>query len=187
MKKKTIEHPAFGSINISRVSIGGKGYRLFNSPLKHHHVIEIKISGAGLQRSLSKDWIFPREGKISVWLSEAQFGRFISSAGIGDGIPCTITRFNGESIEEVPHDEGVKKTFDKELREATSSASSGIAEAEKMIVDFLGKPRVTKKELNELKDVIYKLRMDIGDTIPFIENQFEKATDAAVQDDKNRN
>ena len=187
MARESINNPAFGLISISRISasIGGKrGYRLFQSPLDHHHFLEICISGAELQRENSRDWAMARDEKIRVWLSEAQFGRFITSAGMGSGVPCTISRFNGQMIPEIPVSGGTKETFDKELKKLTKDVANNMKQAVDKLNALLDKPRTTKGELTELKDLLASIKQNIECNIPYIENSFEESLDAAVQDAK---
>lgn len=180
-EKKILKHPSFGVVKIARVSVGGtRGMSLFNSPLKHHHIVELKICGAELHRQINRDYAFPGESKISVYMSESQFGRMVASAGIGEGVPCTIEYFDGKRVEDLPEAEGVKRVFDKEIKDLTKKVAVDIYDAVKMVKTLLEQPRVTKGELNKLKSLMERAEQNITSNIPYVEHSFEEALEKAV-------
>jgi len=88
-------HPAFGLIGASRGS-STPGAVLFDSEIRHRNVITIRIKRACRERKLNTDWLFGRQELIEVQMSEAQWASFVSSMNTGDGVPCTITRYDDE-------------------------------------------------------------------------------------------
>jgi len=177
-------HESFGVITVHRATCGRDGIPLFDSPLKHHNVIQFEVRGAEHHRSLSRNWIMPTDSKVCVYMSEAQFGRMVSSAGLGEGVPCTIMRFNGQKVEDLPAVEGVKQVFDKELKATVREATKSLDTANKMIRDLLSKPRVTKGELESLKGLLEKSQQEMLSNVPFVEHQFERTLDHAVNQAK---
>jgi hypothetical protein len=85
------EHPAWGSIDASRGTVGGAGGGaiLFDSDVKHNHTIRVRIHYMERKRDLKHDWLHPRKEIIEVEMSEAQWASFVSSPNTG-GVPCTI-------------------------------------------------------------------------------------------------
>ena len=88
-ERAEVSHPSYGSVVLTRAS----GHqRLFGSPFRHQHFITFEIHRAVDQRSLSNTRTFHRGLPIiEVRMSEAQFARFITSGGNGEGTPCTLS------------------------------------------------------------------------------------------------
>lgn len=86
--KETKRHPAFGVIQISRVS---GTTRLFQSDFTHQHFISIRIHTAEQTEGYGVDTnAYPREEIVEVSMSEAQFARLMTTPNLGCGTPCTI-------------------------------------------------------------------------------------------------
>ena len=180
----TDKHPAYGTISLSRVSCGPPGIALFNSPLYHQNIIKLAISHAEVQRDLSKDWVHSNEEIVSVYMSNAQFGRFISSTGQGSGVPCTINRLLRDSIPELDIGIGTKDTFEAEIKSSAKEATSGLRQAlQKLDKALLGKV-LRKTDIKEIANELITAAKHVDDSIPFILSQFERATDKVIQDAK---
>lgn len=93
-------HPAFGLVKTSRVHT--TGIRLFDSELKHHEYIEIGVYEA--EMTMDREHPTPRRSTykrrpiVEIRLSQAQWAAMVSSFGVGDGVPCTISyRSSGDA------------------------------------------------------------------------------------------
>src|SRR5262245_60626587 len=112
LTSETIErHPAYGQIGASRVS--GQTF-LYGTDFAHQNYIIIEISRSELHRGLSNDWPFGRDKLIELALSEAQWATFVSSLNCGQGVQCTLTDFNRESIPQIPAIKSRKAQFQAE-------------------------------------------------------------------------
>jgi hypothetical protein len=69
-----------------------KGRTLFGSALTHEQYLSVEISRAVLTRDYNADHYSNKEQIVRFNISEAQWARFVSSVGNGDGIPITLER-----------------------------------------------------------------------------------------------
>jgi hypothetical protein len=94
------DHPAFGQIVVSKIS----GHTtLYGSDFQHDQFVQIRVYKSQLNRDLSRDWHYPYEEFVSVNMSEAQWATFVSSFGVGGGVPCTIEHINRERMPGIPY------------------------------------------------------------------------------------
>ena len=88
-----ITHPAFGQVQVSRIS----GHTtLYDSEFNHAHYVRVTVHRSELNRSLSRDWHFAKSEIVEFDLSEAQWATFVSSFGNGSGTPCTLKFIAGQ-------------------------------------------------------------------------------------------
>lgn len=124
-------HPAFGMIGASRTQVSPPGSSLFDSDLRHQHTVVLRLYSARRQRDLNRDWI-GTEARLpiaEVEMSEAQWASFVSSFGVGDGVPCTIRGREGDPITPgIPFEPRMKHSLD-EVRNAADDAIREVAEA----------------------------------------------------------
>src|SRR5208337_4240325 len=103
MKREDYHDPSYAMVSFSRISAGGEGLSLFGSSIKHHSAITLSIKQARLSRDtdLSHDWYFAenRFPLIEVTLSPNQFAELLTSMNVGDGVPATLTLYNGQGYE----------------------------------------------------------------------------------------
>lgn len=128
-------HPAFGLIGVRRGQVGGAGGGavLFDSDIRHGHVITVRVCAARRQRDLHRDWIGTdgRVPLIEVEMSLSQFGAFVASNGVGDGVPCTIkTRGDLDEFQMpgIPFEPRMKHSM-AEVRSAAAEAVREVTEA----------------------------------------------------------
>ena len=89
MKDREIKRaPYMGQISASRIS-GGQ-INLYGSNIQHHEVISITINASETHRDYNQDYFTPKETKVEVWLSAAQWAEFLTRMNVGGGTPCTI-------------------------------------------------------------------------------------------------
>lgn len=120
-------HPSFGVATVSRVQQGGEGAALFDSDIRHAHYVVLRIHEGERQRSLSRDWVRPRNLVTEVAMSMAQWGQLVSSFGMGDGTPVTLT-FNDGPVAQTPHQPRMAKSL-AEVRGAANEATEEIRDA----------------------------------------------------------
>jgi DNA-binding FrmR family transcriptional regulator len=66
-------------------------------------VIYLRISQATRNVStLGSEFVHAKAPDIEVAMSPAQFAQFVTSVGLGDGTPCTITAFHGQQVASCP-------------------------------------------------------------------------------------
>lgn len=176
--KERTKHPSFGTIQLNRVT-STPGTTLFNSPMRHGSYITISITRALMHRSLHEDRIHPDEELVKVCLSQHQWAEFVSSCGVGQGVPCTLSRVGGEMMPAVP-EVGLRETFEKEVEAKVAGLADKVSLFHERVVVLMDKPRLVKADRDELCDLAHAIETEIGSNIPFLQSQFEKAMDKTV-------
>ena len=125
-------HPAFAVIGASRGSVSPPGASLFDSEIRHQHIITLRIKTARRKRDLSRDWIHADKTLIEVAMSMSQWAEMISSLNTGDGVPCTLemtggTEFN-HMIPGVPYSPRMQQSLD-EVTEAAEKMLDPVRKA----------------------------------------------------------
>ncbi|HEX7088665.1 MAG TPA: hypothetical protein VF192_00920 [Longimicrobiales bacterium] len=123
-------HPAWGLIGAYRVQNGLPGAVLFDSDIRHGNTVRIRLSQAVRQRDLHRDWhgTTGRAGIVEVEMSEAQWASFVSSMNVGDGVPCTLRRREGEEMPGVPYEPRLQESM-AEVRSVAEEATEEVAKA----------------------------------------------------------
>lgn len=184
---KVYRHESYGTVQVSRRTGGHKV--LFQSALKHNHTIALSIRPAEVQRNLNNDWVFSQEpGYIEVEMSEAQWASFVSSIGMGSGVPCTVNYAMTEGFKrmENPPEEGgrggTREEFTKEFEQTVRERVENVKEAEQMVAGLLDKKgNPTKADLRRLKTLLGSASSGLANTASFILNQFEEQTEKNVE------
>jgi uncharacterized protein YktA (UPF0223 family) len=118
-------HPAWGLIGASRVQ--GDAV-MFDSDIRHHHYITIRLARASRRRDLNHDWLHREEEIIEVEMSEAQWASFVSSMNTGNGVPCTITREGRKPVPGMPYAPRLQESMD-EVRNSAEKSVAKVAAA----------------------------------------------------------
>jgi len=179
-------HPAFGLISLTKSNCSGSGVTLYGSDIGHNSLLHIKIMKSSLTRSLSKDWFGQDEIIADFEMSHAQFARFITSVGDGNGTPITLRQTQLEAnIPRIDKIETKHETHKKEIKNSAVKAVAGmkerIAELEAMIT---GDKAISKKQLKELHQ---KLKWALGSlpgNLEFTVDQAVEALEKATSDAK---
>ncbi len=58
-ERERYDHPSFGQISFSRIQGSAKGF--YGSELPQDHYIQMEVHKSEIDRSLTKDWFFPKE------------------------------------------------------------------------------------------------------------------------------
>lgn len=123
------EHPAWAMIGASRVQNGPPGAVLFDSDIRHGHTIMVRISTASRRRDLNQDYLHSEKEFIEIEMSEAQWASFVSSMNVGNGVPCTVRRREGEwTVPGMPYEPRLQESMN-ETRQAADKVVEEIREA----------------------------------------------------------
>jgi TusA-related sulfurtransferase len=169
-------HPSYGQLSFSRSQRSGEA-RLYGSSIGHTNTIRMRVQHSELQRNLSKEWYFTRGEIIEIEMSQAQFAEAITSLNCGDGVPVTITRLRGETIEPCPWEDQREKfvrDFREDCREGTEALDKTLKRVEEL---FTSGKALNKKEREEVLELLGKAQRSYSDSIPFLAKQFNRAMD----------
>lgn len=173
-------HPSYAIIRTARSQHGGRGVRLFGSSILHHHTVSLTIARASVDRSHNRDWTCPGNEIITVRMSEAQFGRFVSGGGIYEGVPCTITREGMEGIPEPEH-EFDRERFDREFEEKMRALTEQCAQGRARVRELLALPKLNKSERAELLGLMEGIIQEFGSNVPFVLTSYNEAVEATTE------
>lgn len=171
-------HPAFGMIGASRVSCSGHGATLHGSDFGHHHYVIVNIHNSSLRRDLSHDWIH-NDGHeyVQVSLSEAQWATFVSSMNVGDGVPCTIERINGQRVPDILPTVNRREQFSGELQQTVVDAIDHLNKASSLVNASQAGVKSKELILGELKLAVQELRANV----PFVAKSFDEHMDRTTE------
>ena len=186
MEKK--QHPSYGMIRLSRSSIGGGGTALFGSSIMHNDVIRLSISKGIMEREGSEDRFFARESMkdqiVEVEMSYTQFAEAITSLNMGEGVPVTIIRINGDYVEKCPYSDRIK-VMRKEINEATQDMVSELESRCEEIEKLLNEKRVLSKEdRSSIVSALKNVRKELRTNIPYLQEIFSEQMDKTVTEAK---
>lgn len=170
-------HPAFGQITAGRVS--GGGVSLYGSDFAHNNFVTISIHGSVLDRQLSRDWHFPRDEVVEVYLSEAQWATFVSSMNVGGGVPCTLARVQGETMPAIPF-RSQHEDFKAELNGTVEGMTARIDATIQQMRDGIG-ASLSNKKRDELLAELVRLRQDVSSSLPYVAQSFGEHMEQTVE------
>lgn len=174
-------HPSWGTIRIHRCS--GSAV-LFDSVARHQHFIALSIHRATRKRDLNQDWIHGgMKELIEIQMTESQFARMLSSAGDGGGVPCTLSRVQGELIPGAP-DDNVGETYKKEIKDSALEATKRLRAIEIKLAELLAGKTVKKGDVRELQSAVRSACSVIDDHLPFLIGQVEEKLETVVDEAK---
>lgn len=135
---------------------------LFDSDIRHQHVISIKICEAYRKRDLHRDWIGAGKLITELTMSEAQWASFVSSMNSGSGVPVTLdfresTATGGDPhVPSFPYEPRLQQSMD-EVREAAQRA---VEDVRRSFQEYKAKP--TKDHLRHLEAMIDNMAPNIA-------------------------
>lgn len=172
-------HPAYGVVAFNRVQ-GSPGPMFGSSLPQHGTFIRLVIRQAQRKHDLGEDWIMGKgRSLIEVWLSAAQFSELLTTMNIGDGVPCTIKRFDGAEVPNMPDDE---QTIAERVYEAAQVkmdlfAEETRAELAQARAALLAKGSISVKARNEIVSTLDKILREADANLPYAVRSFQRAVE----------
>ena len=183
----TYKHDAYGIIRLTNPQGGSS--TLFGSDIQHDNRVRIEICRAEVNRSLSRDWVFPKKTIVDVEMSHAQFAQFITSSGKGDGTPCTLLYApppgaQSSGMPAIANIETKHATLRREIRDEATRTLEFLEKQVDSLVSLVanGKPRIS-----ELKDISRSLKVTLSNlpsNMAFVVGSAEEALEKATSDAK---
>lgn len=180
-KEKQMHHETYGTLSVCRAQ--GGSHVLFGSSIKHNTYMTISLHTAHVSRELSNDFICPDKTLFEVDMSPSQWAEFVSSVGVGAGVPCTIRWRDGHRTEQCPFI-SKREQFDAEFDDTVQKSIESIQAAMKQAEGLLQKKSLTKADRENLLSEIQTAYNAISDAIPFIKQQFTEQMDRTVVEAK---
>lgn len=178
--RTTMEHPSFVTVSFSRVTGGNK--KFFGSSVRSNSWIVLRIQKAVLHHDLGYDSIHgSMDAMIEVGLSPAQFAELLTTMNVGTGVPGTLQRYNGESIEQLNDADSetkrVREHYERVLRARNAEARAEIKAIEAVMDE---KKTLTQELKGRIKGVLERLTVQSDNSMPFYIDQFQEATEKVM-------
>lgn len=183
MDEEIIEkHESYGVLGFYRTS--STTSNLFGSSIKHQNTIRMRLKTASKRRRLNDTRYYGDKDIVEVEMSYNQFAEIITSMNVGDGVPVTIKRLNGQRMEECP-DENIREVFEKEfaqkMKELGSRMNKLVEESEKILSD---KNPLKKNDKELILSELRMLKQELSSNVPFVASQFNEQMDKTVAEAK---
>jgi len=173
-------HESYGVVGFSRYTVGPGGQSFFGSAIKSATGISLRIKTAYRYRNLNNDWIHGDKELIEVQLSPNQFADLITTMNVGDGVPCTISYYNGKRMADPPETH-IRQLFDKEFKQDVKESLAGADEGLKKLKGLLfDKASIGKKDREEIYKTVESIVTHVKNGMPFVQQQFNEAMDKVV-------
>lgn len=171
--EKPKKHPSYGMLGFYRCQCSSSR-PLFGSSIKHNNLIRLVLKSGSVKRDLHRDWYFGDKTLFEVEMSATQFADLISNMNCGDGVPVTILRTETNfDIPECPF-ESKGEMHLNEFKESIDNNSECIKKSIDIVETLLNKKSVTKKDREEILDLLYQVKMDISSNRNFQVKQFQE-------------
>jgi len=181
------EHPSYGTATLCRTH--GQFTDLFQSGLQTNQAVTLRICNASVINSggidHGGDHVHSGRTIAEVQFSPLQFAEFITSIGVGEGIPCTVRYAHGENTEAPPKEDAKAKRAALSFKDKCSDLSTFAHEAEFLIDEILAKGgKMKAADRDQLKTIFKKLTGVATDTGPFLMKQAEEHLRRMTQEAK---
>lgn len=176
------EHPSFGIVGFSRLSVGGGKRRLFGSPLNSHYTtIRMTVRRAERIHGLSHDRVHGKDQLIEVEMSATQFAELLTSMNMGDGVPCTLRWLPDEGAIAEPPETGVEA---ERVRDGFKDKINGIRKRvkdaiAKIEVDALAS--VPAKKKRDMQIALECILQEVESNWPYVLDSFQESADRVVK------
>ncbi len=168
-----LSHPAFAQISVSRVS----GHAvLYGSDFTHQHYIRLAIGGSKISRNSAEDRHFAGKELVEVYMTEAQFAQMITSMNLGGGAPCTLNRFNGESMPTIPKRD-LRETFREDINRDLQESIDMLDD----LIKSVGEMGLPKGKTAEILAKAQRSRKRIFESAPWVAQQFDEHMENTVE------
>lgn len=168
-------HPAFGQVRLVRHS--GQA-RLYGSDFEHQHWMSLQIAPSARIRRYHED-SYQREAQslVEIDLTESQWASLLSSVGLGEGVPCTLTRLNGKAVPGIEDEARRTEQFSAEVKESFEKAFTQLSE---LGADIESQKGLSGKAKAALQAKIQAARRELEANVPFAASQFAEYMEDTV-------
>lgn len=175
-------HESFGVARVNQNTHSG-GQNLFGSPVSDHfQTFSLTIERAVAVEDAEGTGAMSIHGEgpclISISMSAAQFLELITSHNRGEGIPCTITRFDRKLVPPPPRPptdvERAHGAFEGRMRQLADRLDEYIERVS------AAASKLPKRDQDALRREAAQLRQEIAQNIPFFLRTFTEAAERIV-------
>lgn len=159
---------------------------MHGSRILHDSRLELTISTATVTRDLSNDWHRAEKEILVLEFTEAQWAQFVSSSGMGGGVPCTFRYLPKdysacERVPDIAGDPDARPDFREEIesamRKQIGRLDSVLAKAEALLS---GKGAAGKRELESMIGELRIAKEHIVSNVGYVAKQFTDHMETTV-------
>lgn len=149
---------------------------MFGSAIKTSHPVCIRIDRANVichGGDVSNTSILPDNHPfIELEMTPLQWAEFLTSGGQAEGVPCTITKVDGQHMSR-PEEENIANTYFKATNERCDEFSEGMKRFEKELADAIGSGKgMPKTQMKEMLQNMQRFRIKSVANINYLRERF---------------
>ncbi|WP_320928360.1 hypothetical protein [Hungatella sp.] len=181
-------HPSYGILSFSRSSISGNGVALFGSSIRHNDTIRLSISKGEIDRHGNESRYYAKHSLsdkyIEVEMSYSQFAEAITSLNMGEGVPVTVMRVNGQQMPPCPY-EDKQKLMRQEFKNLAKSVTADMTSHTKEVAELLqNKKTLNNADKEFILSALHSAAAKISDHMPYINEMFAEQMEKTVTEAK---
>ena len=183
-----VTHPAFGVVRVGRVS--STGTNLFDSDIDHSELIELTFHRAAIERDGYSYRITKSEDRSAlmvVRLSAAQWATMVSSFGVGEGVPCTLSSIRDGKLVHLPEIEKAEtmhERFSKDIEARLKQDISIIEGYVNQLGTIIASGKIGKRELRDIYSSLLTAVTNLPGNMAFGTELTQEAVDKIVSNGK---
>ncbi|EIX9776766.1 TPA: hypothetical protein L9B97_004621 [Klebsiella pneumoniae] len=183
-----VTHPAFGLVRVGRVN--SSGTNLFDSDIDHRELIELTFHTAAIEQDGYSNRVTKGEDRsplLVARLSAAQWAAMVSSFGVGEGVPCTLSKIRDGKLVHLPEIEKSETMHERFSNDIAARVSKDITRIE-AITDKLGSliasGKIGKRDLRDIYDSLSSAVNNLPGNMAFGAELTQEAVDKIVASGK---
>lgn len=187
MDERQFDHPAFGAISVSRWT-SNHPVRLCGSDLGHRSGLTVRLSQASIKRHLSRDWHHNTDPVVEFTLSMSQWARLVSSIGIGEGVPVTLTAYREGAFRGVPPiaapELSKKEVHGAEAEQMVAQAVQKLSDEIASLGSMIDSGKLGKQALREVHRSLSIAVGNLPGNLKYVTDRFASSAEAVIADAK---
>lgn len=166
--EKTITHPSFAKMKISRV-YGGENRNLFMTNTTNPNAIRIEINTAEYTESdvIGREYVREGNNKITIEMSPMQFSELITTMN-GEGVPVTIIRENNKIVKPPQRIFNKIELAENKIDKHMNNIVKEMKEKETKVKEILSKKSISKKDKDDIIGFFKHTKMQIDSNMDFL-------------------
>lgn len=179
-----VTHPAFGLVRVGRVN--SSGTNLFDSDIDHRELIELTFHTAAIEQDGYSNRITKGEDRsplLVARLSAAQWSAMVSSFGVGEGVPCTLSKIrDGKlvSLPEIERTESMHERFSNDIAARVRKDVAGIENLVDQLGALIATGKAGKRDLRAIYESLSRAVINLPGNMAFGAELTQEAVDNIV-------
>ncbi|HCL5638221.1 TPA: hypothetical protein N2N45_004304 [Klebsiella aerogenes] len=183
-----VTHPAFGLVRVGRVN--SSGTNLFDSDIDHRELIELTFHTAAIEQDGYSNRITKGEDRsplLVARLSAAQWAAMVSSFGVGEGVPCTLSKIRDGKLVRLPEIEKTETMHERFSNDIAARVRKDITRIEAItgqLGSLIASGKISKRDLRDIYDSLSSAVNNLPGNMAFGAELTQEAVDKIVTSGK---